>query len=285
MNSLNRVLAASAVLATCWVATSVTAEEPRVEEIKVFIVTDFGAPYCAGGDASPWEDYGDAWYDELDSKPFYEKDGKYLNGSMKDSMFTDEDEVAWGEDHDYLDHCDAALICTHGRIEGDGYWSARMRVDETGPGDCYSELEDMSLGDLDLEFLHLSSCHSLDEDLWDSEWPAAMDDLHQVDGFHGVMLIVWNWISDYEDFADEAYSSSSVATAWVDNMYHLEFPNDPDCSQCPVAFAEGDSRVNVSYRLNNETYYNKYSFSSPTGGFFAKKYVSGCEACGGVDPL
>lgn len=52
------------------------------------------------------------------------------------------------------------MICTHGGDDND-YWRGKMRYDDPD-GSCYINAgTELTAWDLDLEFLHLSSCHSM----------------------------------------------------------------------------------------------------------------------------
>ena len=164
---------------------------PLLHEVKLFAITRWDAG-CPDGQRDWWDDMGDAWYNELTSHWPYIQDGRFINGNMADSWFTDSDIVWWGNDHTYADEADVCMICLHGTddppswMNGDiGRWNGLVRIDETGPGNCLSSQADMAFGDLDLEFLHLSSCHSLDDNQWFFEWASSFEGLHQVDGFHG----------------------------------------------------------------------------------------------------
>lgn len=157
---------------------------PFFLEAKLFAITKWDAG-CPGGQRDWWDDMGDAWYNELTSNwPLYIKDGRYINGNIADSWFTDADIVWWGNDQTYVDEADVCMICLHGD-DIDSRWHGSVRINESGPGDCRTSQADMVFGDLDLEFLHLSSCHSLEDNQWFFEWASSFDGLHQVDGFHG----------------------------------------------------------------------------------------------------
>lgn len=157
---------------------------PIFLEVKLFAITRWNAG-CGGSPRDWWDNMGDAWYNEITSNwPYYVKDGRYINGNIADSWFTDADVVWWGNDHSYVDDADVCMICLHGSDISDR-WNGSVRINESGPGDCSTSQADMIFGDLDLEFLHLSSCHSLDDNQWFFEWASSFGGLHQVDGFHG----------------------------------------------------------------------------------------------------
>lgn len=267
--------------------------QAQYREAKLIAITTWDAG-CPDGNRPLWDDMGLAWYNEITSVGFhfgswfggdwwwfghgpdaYTRDGTYINGNIADSWFTDSDIVWWGNDHNYVDEADACMVCLHGN-DPSGRWEGSVRVNEAGPGNCRTWQGDMAFGDLDLEFLHLSSCHSLDDNQWFFEWLSSFDGLHQVDGFHGEMWIGTSLINDYEDFANDAFDID-IASAWLDNMYHANISGS--CDQCPVAYAVGNNCSNMWNRIGNERY--NYVYSDPTTiGYVGCIYISNCDPCG-----
>ena len=162
----------------------------------------------------------EAWYDEITDEGFsifgwcigghcgdaYSRDGRSVNGSIANSWFADASVVSWGNDTPRLDDGDAVMIGTHGADSAD-VWSGTMRVNEAGPGNCTLRRDEMEIGDSDLEFLHLSSCNSMDANQWSSWW-RAFNRAHQVDGFHGFMWIGSGRIPNYRNFASDAFDGA-----------------------------------------------------------------------------
>ena len=148
----------------------------RALEAKMYAITTWDAG-CNGGARAAWDDMADAWYDEITDSGFsffgwclwghcgdaYSRDGRRVNGNIVNSMFADVSRVTWGNDTSHLDEADAALIATHG-ADSASRWQGTMRVNEAGGGDCSVRNDEMEIGDSDLEFLHLSSCNSMDAD-------------------------------------------------------------------------------------------------------------------------
>jgi hypothetical protein len=186
------------------------------------------------------------------------------------------------------------MVAFHGSDSGD-HWAGTMR--NPWNGECALDAGgsgvNMSIGDLDAEFFHASSCQSADDDNLDGIRDAMTDPVdggfaHQWDGFHGLMWIGSSFDNDYEDFADDAHSDS-MADAWVTNHYHS---NSVDCEaydpwnwfgtcddQCPVAYAIGSSESDALTRLNNERYNNVYS--DPTSNsWYAYMYMENCNPVG-----
>ncbi|HLP41085.1 MAG TPA: DUF6345 domain-containing protein [Fibrobacteria bacterium] len=264
-------------------------------EAKMYAVTTWNAG-CGGSTRDSWDNMVEDWYNDITNSGWsffgfcmsghcsnaYSKDGKLVNGNMVNSHFADLSRVTWGNDHNHMDEGDAVMIGVHGADVNNG-WSGSMRVDESGDGDCSARLAEMEIGDTDLEFLHLSSCNSMDDNMW-SNWEKSMARAHQVDGFHGLMWIGSGLVDDYGDFSDDAFGGA-ISDAWLDNLhYNNEFNNGMD-DQCPVAFAVGSTGADAINRLTNERY--DHVFSDPpnsgttgSGTIWATTYITGCNPAG-----
>jgi hypothetical protein len=202
----------------------------------------------------------DAWYDEVTNSGFslfgwclwghcgdaYSRDGRQVNGAMVNSMSADRGVVSWGNDSAHVDEADAALVAWHGSESGNVYQGS-MRVNEAGAGDCTLRRDEMRVGNWDLEFLHVSSCQSMDDNQWASWWQ-AFGGAHQIDGFHGLMWIGSGLAGDYSDFADDAFDET-IADAWLDNLYRPDISGSDD--QCPVAYAVGASSADTWSRIGS----------------------------------
>ncbi len=274
---------------------AVAASAPAME-VKVFAIGDFvpsGSGGCGGGDRSHWPAMVDEWYDHM----FWHghlKDGQYTNGSMTIQRFCDPDWTGGCRDHWYVDEADAAMIATHGADSGD-HWVGTMRWPWNGHCglDAGGGSDDMWVGDYDLEFIHLSSCFSADDDNLNGIRQAMTDPVdggfaHQWDGFHGLMWIGDRFDDDYDGFAHDAHSTA-MANAWVFNHFHN---NDVDCEswdpfnwfgtcqdQCPVAYAISNTEGSALIRLYFERYNNVYS--DPTGNnWYAWLGIENCNPAG-----
>lgn len=230
---------------------------------------------CAATNLSLWDDMGLAWYNEVTDTAHsgaYTQDGQTIDGNIVDSLFTDTSAVNWGNDHNNIDIADAALIFMHGS-ENNDRWQGSVRVDEAGAGDCQTWQGDMRFGNTNLKFLHLSSCNSMDDNQWADRWWESFSGLHQVDGFHGFMWIGSDLISDYEDFASDAFTST-IADAWLDNMYHADISGTDD--QCPVAYAVGANSDDTWSRIGTERYNNVLS-NPASVGYWGTIYLENCD--------
>ena len=266
-------------------------------EAQLYAITTWNSD-CSGGARSKWDDMGNAWYDEITDDGFsigswcwwghcddaYSRDRRMINGNIGNGLFCDPDSISCGRDYNYVDEGDAAMICTHGG-DDNGYWSGVARIND-GCDDCRINARDeLRVGDFDLEFLHLSSCHSLDDNMIANAWRIFRDPndspsngrrLHQLNGFHGCMWIDSYFISNYEYFADDAFDEP-IKDAWMDNMYRTNV--NGQYTQCPIAYAVGSSSSDCFNRINNERY--DRVFSDPgTIRYYCYYYYPGCDpAC------
>jgi hypothetical protein len=241
-------------------------------EAKVYVITDWPAGTCSANDVGSWDDMAFAWFDEIGAGPVFFKDQSWTNGTQARYVFCDPDSPQSPcSDHNHIDDADAALVAFHGSDSGK-HWSGALRV-QTGD-DCRihgpegAATDALFVGDMDLEFLHFSSCNSMDDDNLKSVWRMFQDGdsavngarLHQADGFHGVMWISSGRADDYEDFAEDAHYVS-IRTAWLDNLYDEDASGSFD--QCPVAYAIGHTFTDAKQRLSGERY--NHIYSDPTG--------------------
>ena len=178
-----RRTALAAALATAAVMSLPQTAAARYEA-KMYAVTVWNAG-CAGSTRSTWDDMVDAWYDEITDAgtsifgwcvsghcdDAFSRDGLAVDGSIANSWFADSSVVSFGADTTRLDDGDVVMIGLHG-ADSSGVWSGTVRVDEGGSGDCSIRRDEMQIGDSDAEFLHLSSCNSMDDNQWASWWQA-----------------------------------------------------------------------------------------------------------------
>jgi len=231
-------------------------------EVKKFAIGAY-TDECGGSQRSSWPNMVDGWYDEMDDEG-HSKDGNYVDGNMTLQRFCDPDWNGDCNDDSFVDDADALIIATHGADSGDHWqglmrwaWNGHCRLDGGGDGD------EIWLGDMDAEFVVLSSCQSGDDDnmpglrkmMYDpNDSPGNGRRAHQLQVFHGLMYISNGRRGDYEDFADEAHSDS-MSDAWVYNQI--------DSKQCPVAYAISSSESGCLTRLNHERY--NYVYGDPPG--------------------
>ncbi len=169
-----------------------------------------------------WSEMASGWYNEIrslvnhGSLAFKDNSLYYVDGSLKQDWFTDEDRTAYGNDVNYIDKFDAAIVAFHGHVaDGAGNWRGSMRV-KSVDDECLLEPAEMQLGDGDMENLVMSSCHSGTKSTFD-DWSSGFrwafsGGLQEVNGFHGLMWISTTYTDEYADFASDGFDTN-VASA------------------------------------------------------------------------
>jgi hypothetical protein len=291
-NQLHLAIRTLATLAGFSLATGTLAMEVRVYSISDFVPVAAGG--CGGGDLHDDPAMVGAWYDEMFAQG-HSRDGQHTNGIMTVRRFCD---PSWGPfcyDHAHFDDADAALVSTHG-LDSFDHWAGTMRYRSRGQCvlDAGGLAHDMHVGDQDLEFIHVASCYSADDDNLSGIRYAMHDPVdggfaHLWTGFHGQSYSTLDLSNDYKDFADDAHSVP-LASAWVTNHFlsnsmgcawYDPFNHHGTCThdQCPVAYAIGPSRSQALLRLNY-TRYNAVG-TEPTGySAYAYLGVDGCDPAG-----
>ena len=266
------------------------ADDGNNREVMAYVISHWDGD-CDADQRSNWDNMVRAWYDDIrDDRPspaghgpasyniaFLDNDG-YIN----DSDFVDPALQPWGNDVNNADLPDAFMAGFHGGNNGgDHRWYGVVKFNEVGEGNCYAYQGHMLLGNEDLEFLHLSSCFSMDREDWWNEWNSTFDGLHQIDGFHGLMYIDEDYIPEYRRFADDAFWIS-IADSWMDHLYDTSNHDD----QCPVARVVGTDEEDSLDRMSTERY--NAVFADPPGPGHARahraRYIRGC-APGGMEVL
>jgi len=260
-------------------------------EARIIGVSTWDAE-CSANTLTYWEDMVRMWYDEMPRHGWYHQAGSTVNDNLDSSKLCDPDIPTPGAatgclDYKYVDHADAAMIFMHGFDAGE-VWGGVLRRN-TGPGaSCrvtfpdHSYNGDMRMGDVDLEFLHMSSSDSLDKDNLAYTWRVFQDPadspsngrrLHQLTGFHGFMWIGGCCDDQYEDFSSDAHTVP-IRDAWMDNMYVTGINGNKN--QCPVAYAVGTDLADCFARIDHERYNNAYSDPSSIG-YYCYYYYAGCD--------
>ena len=266
-------------------------------EAKVFAIGDFvgtGSGGCGGNDISHWPDMVDEWYDEMGSFG-HSKDGQYTNGNMVLTRFCDPDWNGSCQDDDFVDEADVAMIATHGSDSGD-HWQGTLRWPSVG-GNCRVDGggsgDEMSLGDVDLEFVHLSSCQSARRrqprrhplrahrpGRRRSRTPVGRLPRPHVDrrqlrrrlrGFRGRRPLGQHRVL----VGDQSLPQQLAGLRRLRPVQLVGTCED----QCPIAYSIGATESSALTRLNNERYNNVYS--DPTGhSYYAYLYYEGCNPVG-----
>lgn len=278
----------AAMLLSLWglMAPSLALAAPN-REAKMYVITTW-TNTCTGGTRDYWDNMVDEWYDEMDEHGYYYKDGSWTNGSQSPKHFCDPDITSGCADDNHVDDADAAMIGLHG-ADSSNHWRGSMRAPDSN-GDCRLDAaegagsDELFVGDQDLEYLHLSSCNSMDDDNLNFVWRSFQDvdsasngnRLHQLNGFHGVMWIGYWYVEDYDDFAADAHDGS-IQAAWLDNMYDGCWG---DCDeQCPVSYSVGTSIADAEQRLLTERYTSS-TFDPGAIKAWSYSFYEGCNPAG-----
>ncbi len=266
-------------------------------EAKLYVVSDWSpgnngtAGYCAANNVGSWDEMTSGWYDAVNDFGTVFKDGKWVNGKLRRGLFCDPDTGLTCADHERIDEADVAMIGFHGADSG-GHWRGSMRYDGTqnGYSDCQIDAPEagsgeLFLGDADLEFYHMSSCNSMDDDnlvnvrrLFQDpvDSPASGKRLHLATGFHGVMWISEGRADDYATFAWAGHVG--LAEAWTDTMYDgsVEYEGE-EYQMCPIAYSVGPSLDNCLERLTHESYVNVRNPDPSSVSYWCAMAYEGCD--------
>jgi len=286
----NLVLVSLLIIALC-TAVAMGWHRPGSGEkgALVKVVTKWNSS-CSGNNVSAWDNMVRGWYNDITNSwptPWghsgraWWKDGFYKNGNIVDSDFVDPSLAGWGRDYlddTGIDEPDALMVALHGGVSsGNGRWYGLVRVNESGTGNCYAWQGHMEL-DYDLEFLHLSSCNSMNRPVWwGNGWSSTFKRVRQIDGFHGWMWISTSFTGRYADFSDDAFDAGGMAMAWMDNMYINNVSGSED--QCPCARGVGANSADLWNRMGHEQY-DWQADSDPTPNVHGVIYIRNCDPAG-----
>lgn len=156
-----------------------------------------------------------------------------MGGNAKERHFRDT--TKGGEDWRYVDDVDLVFFASHG-----GMWcNHSMSPPYCAFSGCFGAEEDhcrinsknVKLGDRDLEWLVLATCHSLENNgdnyEWYYAWRESFAGLHMICGFNDVSYRGWTTYEVGEDFADNLDDEDTVASAWLDAATDWKCCNKP----------------------------------------------------------
>jgi len=244
-------------------------------QARSFAITRWNAD-CSGGTRTWWDDMCMAWRHKMGNKGWSQWWRNY--DLVRISRFVDPSIAGWGADNWNGDGGDAALICTHGGYDANGWWGL-MHTKENG--ECGLNTNQMKIGPASggkTRFWQMSSCNSVRWDLKLKWFGPAVGKVHVITGFHGYMYIGWPYVDEYRDLANQAFSSKGVGKTWVDKMHHVNHWYNVYKTICPIALGFGETPAQSANALN-EKYSSNWSHKSPN--WMTYRWKSGCDPEGG----
>ena len=235
---------------------------------------------CDFASRGPWDNMCEAFYSEVVSSPVFDGDGHW-NDSGSPALFNDPNLVASGVDNLNLDDADVAIACMHGNDQGANGWKGKFR--NKSNGSCYAHRQDMSLGEIDLEQLFLSSCNSMnkeDTNVWNDGANPTANGVQGTHGFHGIMYISSSETPRYEDAADDAVNVT-IRTGWL-SLFSDDWngPGGDADDQCPITVAWGDTEDEAMTRLDYNLVDSFNDSDDPVAIYRARLGILGCDPAG-----
>ncbi len=235
---------------------------------------------CEFAPRGPWDNMCQAFYSEVVASTVFDGDGHW-NDSGNPSLFIDPNLVAGGADAINLDDADVAIACMHGADQGANGWRGKFR--NSWSGDCNARRQNMSLGEVDLEQLFLSSCHSMnkeDTSVWNDGANPTANGVHGTHGFHGIMYISSSETPRYEDAADDAVNVK-IWTGWL-SLYSDDWngPGGDTDDQCPISVSWGDTEAEAMARLDYNLVDSFNDADNPVAVWRARLGILGCDPDG-----
>jgi len=262
-----------------FIAVSLSSQVLANGEVKAY-TQQTSTLSCTFKTMQNWDNMCAAFYSEVVASPSFDADG-HTNDSGNPSLFTDPDHVAGGVDHRNLDAADVAIACMHGSDQGTNGWSGKFR--NSWNGDCKVRRQNMSLGEIDLEQLFLSSCNSMNKSditVWNDGADPTANGVHGTHGFHGVMYISSGETPRYEDAADDAVNVM-IRTGWL-SLFSDDWngPGGDADDQCPVTVSWGDTEDEAMTRLDYNLVDSLDDPDNPVAHWRATLGIGGCDPAG-----
>ena len=232
------------------------------------------------------------WYETMKSLSTYDGDRgggvayryfvggeKVVNGVLDPTLLCDPSMDPACEDYRHLDGADAAMVAVHGSNNGD-HWvgllpqearaadgsrlGCRIHAPEGSP--TSSPARATMLPGRTLQFLHLTSCNSMDagnmasvERMFEQRnGTQAPNRLKAVTGFHGAGAIWDRLIGQYQSLARRG-ASEGVIAAWQTELYRKITYAEGDRDQCPTSYGRckaGEPFEQCANRLWRATYFD-----------------------------
>lgn len=236
----------------------VVARQAIAMEIGVEWINIFNGIYGAT-DTDYADDLADGFSDELARSDYWSERFSYGNGSAWESDFRAQ--AYGGYDYYYADNVDFLFLVTHGFRQNNQH---RAVFTSERDSHLYSSRE-IVLGDWDLEWFAIYSCHSLDAEgfAWFYMWYRSFRGLHLILGYNGLTAAGWLYRGDGARFAQLLRNGDTVSRAWLRSQTESWHP---DFTKKPAAMAAGDTVDDVWYVMDNDhvwfhgtTVYDRYN--------------------------
>ena len=223
-----------------------------------------------------WDDVAIAWRDRMDLW----NDASTCKTGLYESWFQDPSMDADGSDYNRIDRHDVAMLLTHGGVNNDWKYRAKMQ-NKTAENICSARQEHMLYGDRsnvrslqngDLEILILPGCNGLHYcTCW--KWDFSHE-LHVINAFHGVATTGMEFVDRMKDYAfDGLFESAS--NAWFSNAYY----KTPGMNrwQCPVVLAEADTAAHAQDLLTDERWWDVFDVDYTSASEGTRWFYTYCD--------
>jgi len=204
---------------------------------------------------------------------FYNRLG---GSSYWDQSFNWGDDLAWerdfrdrslgGDDHIWIDNVDFAYFSSHG-----GSWNNEHHGSFGVMRDKWDyNSSELRLGDLDLEWLAVDTCESLNasNDAWFYMWDQTFRGLHLIVGHNGYSYDNWWTRKHGERFAQYLRIGDPVSRAWFRAINEDWFVN-----QHPAAMAAGPTPSAMWFVMDNDHIWGHgMTVSDPVANWFGLRY-------------
>jgi len=237
------------------------------------------------------DDMLEAWAEDMEDEG-WARGGRLVDGNINLDRFCDPDSGISGcADHTIgVDSADAVMVGVHGNDFGD-HWEGLLRDSGTSGSTCQAnQSDDLRAGDYDAEFLHLASCHSLDDDNLPFAWQMMEDPadspssglrLQLLTGFHGNTASSQLRVDDYEQVANDGFRNA-VSDSWMDNLYDgsVQYVGVAGVHElCPIAYAIGAGEISCENRLLS-TGYGSVGSDPDSSNTYCYTYFEDCDPFG-----
>jgi len=253
--------------------------------------TDSAECPTTSGNMFSMDDVISSWSEEMVDEG-WPRAGRLIDGDIDLDRFCDPDSSVSGcsDSSNGIDETDAVMVGLHGKDSGD-HWEGLLRDQGTSGTTCAANASnDLRAGDYDLEFLHMISCHSMDDDNLPYAWEMMQDPddspssglrLQVLMGFHGDGSIGTDLVGEYRQVANDGFNGA-VSDAWMDNLYEsgLEYDDIAGTWEvCPIAYSIGSTESGCESRLLTSGY-GSLSSDPPSDAWYCYTYFEDCLPLG-----